>query len=307
MTILYYELDAEIVADTATMPREEWLVLRRQGLGGSDAAASMGLSPYMSPLALYLDKVDPAPDEDKEIFEAGRRAEPLILKWFGDQTGMKVESYPVLMRSKRWSFMLANVDAIATDEHGEVSILEAKNVGSYGARDWDDGPPLHVRLQGQHYLAVTGAARVYFAALIGGNHFTWFCVDRDEELIADMVKAEERMWTMIQMRRMPDVDGSESTKKALKAHYGTVEREEIEVSSEFLTLLHHRRALKATVDMDQSRLDEIENKMIVAMQGAEIATHQGEIVATWKSSEKKSYTVKASTSRRWNIPKKGVK
>ena len=298
------ELDADIlVENTDSMTREEWLAVRREGLGGSDAAASMGLSPYMSPLALYLDKTDPSPDEDKEIFEAGRRAEPLIRQWFEDKTGLRVERYPVMLRSKQWPFMLADLDGLVTDETGNRDPFEAKNVGAYAASDWAGGPPLHVRLQSQHYLAVTGRPRIYVAALIGGNKFIWFCVDRDEELIADMVRAEERMWTMIQMRRMPDIDGSESTKAALKAHYGTPDREEIEVGSEFLQLLGQRAAQKVALSLAESKLNEIENKMIVLMDSAEIATHGGEVVATWKVTNKKSYVVKASTSRRWNVPK----
>lgn len=304
--LLSLELDADtVIDDTSLMTREEWHAARRQGLGGSDAAASMGLSPYMSPVALYLDKTDPAPDVDKEIFEAGRRAEPLILKWFEDQTGLKVDRYPVLLRSRRWDFMLANIDAIVTNENGQRSILEAKNVGSYAAKDWADGPPLHVRLQGQHYLAVTGLDFVYFAALIGGNKFTWFEVQRDEALIADMVKAEERMWTLITMRRMPDIDGSESTREALRAHYGGMEREEVEVGGDFLTLLQQRAAQKVVVSLAESKLNEIESKMIVAMQGAEIATHHGVTVATWRVTNKRSYTVKESTSRRWHVTKQG--
>jgi putative phage-type endonuclease len=293
-----------VCEDTDAVSREEWLELRRTGLGGSDAAASMGLSPYMSPVALYLDKVDPQPDEDKEIFEAGRRAEPLITSWFADQNKLVVERQPVMLRSTKWNWMLANVDAFVTNsETGEIEILEAKNVGSYNAKEWAEGPPLHVRLQGQHYLAVTGLSRVYFAALIGGNKFTWFAVDRDEELIADMVKAEERMWTLITLQRMPEIDGSESTKEALRAHYANATREEIEVDDEFVTLLQRRATQKAAIEIETQRLNEIENRMIVLMDGAEVARHDGDIVAKWQVVQRKEYTVAASESRRWSVPK----
>ena len=297
-------LDADVVCEnTDELTREDWLELRRQGLGGSDAAASMGLSPYTSPVALYLDKTDPQPDEDKEIFEAGRRAEPLITKWFADQTGFTVERQPVLLRSRQWEFMLANIDAFVTDIEGELCILECKNVGSYGASDWADGPPVHVRLQGMHYLAVTGLSRVYFAALIGGNKFVWFAVERDDELIADMVRAEERFWTLVTLRRMPDVDGSDSTKEALRRHFAQPDREEVEVTDEFVTLVERRAAQKAAIDIETQRLNEIENRMIVLMDGAEVAKKDGVVIATWKITKKKEYIVAASESRRWNVPK----
>jgi len=297
--------DADILFEnTDLMLRSEWLEARRAGLGGSDAAACMGLSPWVSPVALYLDKTDPQPDVDKEIFEAGRRAEPMIRSWFADQTGLTVERVPLLLRSRQWEFMLANIDGLATDpETGEQSIFEAKNVGAYNKAEWAEGPPLHYRLQGQHYLAVTGLSRVYFAALVGGNSFIWFAVERDEEVIADLVRAEESFWTRVTLRRMPDVDGAESTKAALKAHFAEVTREEIEVGSDFITLLERRAAQKTVIAIETARLNEIENRMTLAMDGAEIATHEGIVVATWKVINKASYTVKAQTYRQWNIKK----
>ena len=296
---------AEIVCpDTDLVARDEWLELRRTGLGGSDAAAALGLSPYTSPLALYLDKVDPQPDEDKEIFEAGRRAEPLILKWFADQTALSVERHAIMLRSRRWNWMLANLDGFVIEKDGSLSIVEAKNVGAYNADQWLDGPPIHVRLQGMHYLAVTGLNRCYFAALIGGNKFVYFCVERDQELIESMIAGEEKLWTLVTMRRMPEADGSESTKAALKAHYAKADLESIEVPDEFVTLIEQRALAKAVVKIDTERLTEIENRMIVLMDGAEVAMHEGDVVAKWQIVKKNGYTVDASEHRQWSVPKK---
>ena len=36
--------------------RNEWLNLRKTGLGGSDAGAVCGLNPYSSPLQVFYDK-----------------------------------------------------------------------------------------------------------------------------------------------------------------------------------------------------------------------------------------------------------
>ena len=35
-----------VLADTTTLSRPEWLEYRRRGLGGSDAAAVLGISPF---------------------------------------------------------------------------------------------------------------------------------------------------------------------------------------------------------------------------------------------------------------------
>ena len=54
---------AKAVADTAGMPRAEWLELRRRGIGGSDAAAVCGLDPWRSPFEVWLDKTGLFVDE----------------------------------------------------------------------------------------------------------------------------------------------------------------------------------------------------------------------------------------------------
>lgn len=46
---------------TQELTRDDWLAVRRTGIGSSDAAAAVGLNPYMSPLELWLDKTGRAP------------------------------------------------------------------------------------------------------------------------------------------------------------------------------------------------------------------------------------------------------
>ncbi|QHD09130.1 hypothetical protein PspR76_26865 [Pseudomonas sp. R76] len=41
---------------TKELPREDWLTVRKQGIGSSDAGAAVGLNPYKSQLELWLEK-----------------------------------------------------------------------------------------------------------------------------------------------------------------------------------------------------------------------------------------------------------
>lgn len=306
MTDLLPEFDADIICeDTTKIPRAEWLALRRTGLGGSDASAALGLSPYVTPVGLYLDKIDPQPDVDKPIYDAGRRAEPMIAKWFADETGYGVQYYPVMLRSRRHSFMLANPDRFVIDENGEWCVLECKNVDVSKASDWAGGPPLYARIQGLHYLDVCGPHffHLFVAACIGGNKYVYYEVTRDDQLIADLIAGEERFWTMVQLERMPEIDGEESTLKALKARFKAEPESEVDVPSEFMDLLERRAAHKAAMEIEKSRINEIEARMMLLMGGAEIASHGGRIVATYKTINKASYIVKAQSYRSWSIKK----
>ena len=44
------------IFDSKNATREEWLKARKLGLGGSDMAAVLGLSPWRSPIDVWLDK-----------------------------------------------------------------------------------------------------------------------------------------------------------------------------------------------------------------------------------------------------------
>ena len=48
--------EAAVLVDTENLSREDWLSWRRRGIGGSDAAAVMGLSPFCTKRDLYYDK-----------------------------------------------------------------------------------------------------------------------------------------------------------------------------------------------------------------------------------------------------------
>lgn len=49
-------------------------------------------------------------------------------------------------------------------------------------------------LQIQHYMAVTGAKKTYIAALVGGNHFFYHEINRDDEMISKIIAMEEYFW-----------------------------------------------------------------------------------------------------------------
>lgn len=311
MTDYAISFDATVVCeDTRAIDRTDWLELRRTGIGGSDAAAALGLSPWMSPVALWVDKREGTKqDAQPERFEWGHRNEPTIADAFADRTGFEVIDRPVMLRSLRWDFMLANPDRFVVEKDGELAILECKNVDAHNSREWDDGPPLHYRLQGQHYLAVCGErfTKVWFAALIGGNRLVTYEVMRDDAFIAEMVAAEEKFWTMVQLGRMPEVDGSDSTRKALAAHFERPTIETKEVGASVLELVRKRNAAKAVATAANNALSEVENELRAIIGDAEAITVDGDVIATWKTQTIKEHFVKESSYRMLRIVNKKEK
>ena len=75
-TALNYQ--PEVLVDTADLSREDWLNYRRLGIGGSDAAAVMGLSPFATIRDLYFDKIGVTPviEEEEEKLGSERSGTP---------------------------------------------------------------------------------------------------------------------------------------------------------------------------------------------------------------------------------------
>ena len=90
--------EPEVVVDTADLSREDWLAYRRLGIGGSDVAAIMGISPFATIRDLYNDKIGVLPLIEEEegnwvAKEVGHRLEDLVAEIFSRKTGLKAVSY----------------------------------------------------------------------------------------------------------------------------------------------------------------------------------------------------------------------
>lgn len=212
---------------TIDLPREDWLDVRKQGIGSSDAAAAVGLNPYKSQLELWMEKtgrdgnlpkVDPQ-DEESPMYW-GNILEPIVAAHYTKRTGNRVRRINAVLQhpdpDKAW--MLANIDREVLGV-STVQILECKTAGINGSRLWKDGVPEYVQLQVQHQLAVTGKAAADVAVLLGGQHLEIHRIARDDALIARLVALERQFWQYVEADTPPLADGSESSDLALRCLY----------------------------------------------------------------------------------------
>ncbi|MBR8225040.1 YqaJ viral recombinase family protein [Burkholderia ambifaria] len=210
---------------TRELSRDDWLAVRRTGIGGSDAAAAVGLNPYMSPMELWLDKSGrseglPGPDPNDTTSPTywGTLLEPIVAASYTRVTGNRVRKINAVLRHPSIPWMLANIDREVVGT-SDVQILECKTAGEHGARLWRDGVPEYVELQVQHQLAVTGKTAAHVAVLLCGQALEVFRVDRDDALIARLIELEARFWRYVESDTPPPADGSESADRALRHLY----------------------------------------------------------------------------------------
>lgn len=215
------------LVSTKDLSRDEWLSVRKHGIGSSDAAAAVGLNPYQSQLELWLEKTgrdallpksDPH-DEDSPTYW-GNILEPIVATHYTQRTGNRVRRINAVLQhpDPTLSWMLANIDREVIGA-SDVQILECKTAGINGARLWKDGVPVYVQLQVMHQLAVTGKLAADVAVLLGGQHLEIHRIERDDELIARLIELERDFWNYVQRDTPPPADGSDSAEQALRCLY----------------------------------------------------------------------------------------
>lgn len=193
-----------VLTDTEKLSREEWLAYRRQGIGGSDVAAILGISPFRTARDIYYDKLniaDVEPDEGNWVaMEMGHLLEDLVAKIFQKKTGYKIYQIKKMFQHPKYPFMLADVDYFVTLSDGSTAILEIKTT-NYNARDnwWLDGKetvPVYYESQGRHYMAVMDMDRVFFCCLYGNTEDEVIIreIKRDMAYEEEMIYLEEEFW-----------------------------------------------------------------------------------------------------------------
>lgn len=148
----------KILVSTEDLPREQWLEYRRKGIGGSDAAAVLGISPFRTGRDLYYDKLNIVTADDAENWvqlEVGTLLEPLVAKIFAHKTGYKIYRRPFMFQHPLYPWMLADLDYMVELPDGTSAILEIKTT-NYNAKDnwWYNGEeivPIYYESQGRHY------------------------------------------------------------------------------------------------------------------------------------------------------------
>ncbi|HQZ60070.1 MAG TPA: YqaJ viral recombinase family protein [Acinetobacter sp.] len=285
---------AKRLANTKQMNYQQWLEVRKLGIGSSDAATACGLNPYMSMLELWMIKTGRMQQniEDESAGYAplywGKQLEPLVAEYYSMHTNNKVRRVNAVLQhpDEDKHFMLANLDYAVVGNH-EVQILECKTVGEYGSKLWRDGVPLYVLCQVQHQLAVTGKQAAHICALICGHETKIFKVTRNETVIKYLINAERYFWECVENDIPPDVDASESAAKALQLLYPahvplstTDLSEDVAANQDFEQLLKQRHL----IEQHQASFDQLKHQIQAKMQDSERATFKTGSV-TWKKSK----------------------
>ncbi len=277
-----------VIAKTKDMDRKDWLMLRKNGIGGSDAGAVCGLNPYVSPLEVYFSKTCEGVDEgapDNEAMREGRDLEDYVARRFMEASGLKVRRANVIYASREHPFMIANVDRLVTGRENGITGLECKTASPYSAEKWKDGKiPAHYIMQCYHYMAVLDARSWYIAVMVYGREFKYIKLERDEEIIQQLIRIEENFWNHNVMARvMPEPDGSDAAETFINRHFAESRKELSIPLKGFDEKLRRRDEITGIINQLNTEKKKIEQEIKTYMDEAEYAENENFLVS-WKNS-----------------------
>ena len=279
------------MVSTAQMPRGEWLELRRTGIGGSDAAAIVGLNAYATPYTVYLDKLGLLPEkEDTEAMRQGRDLEEYVARRFMEKTGKKVRRCNYMIRNPRYPFALADIDFRIVSENAG---LECKTTSTLDLAQFN-GVEFPGKYYGQcvHYLAVTGADRWYLAVLVLGRGFFVFTLERDEAEIAALMEAEGQFWHRVEERNPPSVTGHDADTEAVGTIWADSANDETVDLLDMEPLFRQLGSLEESLAITTALKNQTVNKIKARMQTAGSGVC-GPYSCTWKTQQRRSLDMDA--------------
>jgi putative phage-type endonuclease len=158
---------------------EQFYLDRKTGIGGSDVASIMGLSPFKTALQLYYEKIAESFDiEEHDNLRRGRKLEKYILEEYASRTEETIEYDIPLLRHAEYPFLIGHIDGKI---HGQNVIIEAKS-SALSPKAWENKIPDYYLVQIAHYAHIYNADRVDVPVLFNNWQYCCFSYYRDEEL-----------------------------------------------------------------------------------------------------------------------------
>lgn len=271
---------------TLNLNKESWLKYRKQGIGGSDAGAVCGLNPYRTAIQVYYDKTsDLIEDVDNEAMRQGRELEEYVARRFCEASGKKVRRANAMFYDEKNPFMLADVDRMIV---GENAGLECKTASPYSEEKWrDDKIPLSYQLQCYHYMSVCNADSWYIAVLIYGRDFKYYRIERDDEVIENLIRIEKEFWNEYVLKQViPDPDGSKTADVAIAERFKESKSITIPLTG-FDERLERRQELLSLLEKIETEKRQIEQEQKLYLGDAEIAENESYRVS-WKNISRSS-------------------
>lgn len=214
----------ELPADGDT--RRRFLEARQHGIGATDCAAILGLSPWASPLSVFHDKVDPIGELGAGSLPMwlGLRLEGVVAELFTARTGLPTRGDNRQHAHPEDPWLVCHLDFRVRGNPDALVECKTQNSRSGWGEDGTDDVPVYYWTQVQHEMLVTGASLTYLPVLFGLYDFRVFEVQRDEAFHETWRAAASDFWhDHVVPRVPPPLGGDDFSRKVVSARYPSYE------------------------------------------------------------------------------------
>lgn len=285
MLNLNYEPEV-MVEDITALSYAEWKQYRTMGLGGSDAAAVCGISPWKTARDLYDEKVHKKITEQEGdgwvAKEMGKLLEELVVQIFMKRTNTNPYAVRKMFRHPLYPFMIADCDYFVMLD-GKIYVIECKTSFTYQTWGWEDGNiPPHYVLQGRHYMAVANVDGVIFLCLHGNKEDSLYIrrLERDLDQEEALIRQEAYFWKKNVLPKKPPkyTEKADLVLNSIQGRYGIQEEKKVILPPSYAANISDYLKLKEKKSALGLQMKQIEEQMKLAyapiqeaMEGAETA------------------------------------
>lgn len=189
---------------TLEQKSKPWLDWRSQGIGGSDVAAIMGLSPYATREQLLQEKLGFAKREENYKMRRGDAMEATarILA----EKHLQMSLFPACAEHDEIPWARCSFDGINRTRRTLVEIKAPNKITHEKALDWKLLEPYY-RVQCQYQMFVANYESCFYCSLSANDifseaeKFVMFGVQEDAEEQAAIIEACESFWAELQEAR----------------------------------------------------------------------------------------------------------
>lgn len=288
---------------TTNNEKNNWLEQRKTGIGGSDVSAVLGLSPFRSPLDVYLEKTHQAEQQpENDAMYWGTKLEELVAKKYSEETGLEVRKVNSILRSKDFPMLIGNIDRAVCVEKGKLpvvkgefrtnKILECKTARSQ-TQDWGnagtDEVPEYYLTQCLHYLGLTGCQTCDLAVLfLESRKFQIYTIQADTDFITRLQNHLAFWWEKHVVKNVPPAPRSfEDVQKLFKKSVAITKTatDEIEYfASQFAEL----KRMRTNID---EKMNALKDSIATYLGDADTLVNvSGTPLITWKTGKDKTTT-----------------
>lgn len=273
--------------------RAEWLELRKNGIGASEVASVVGISPWTTPFALFLQKSGQLPPiEENNAMHMGRLLEGVVVQLWEEQTGfkaVKASAKDIIYQDPEHPWRIVTPDRIAYEVNPGTGkkqkvLVEAKT--SSMSFDPENLPTYYVA-QCQYQMLVTGVHVCYLCWLTAGRDFGYARIEYDSEFAGWLAEEVDKFWNE-NVLGGKEPDAIAVSDLAVKVPRSTPEKA-IEADEQALDQLNVLREKKAMYDALGDEIADLTNSLKMYMTDSEaLLDGDGNVLVTWKSAKDKT-------------------